>query len=58
MRSHCARALIMTSVATRVKCYAPSEKYLGPNQTPPISKKKKNDLKEDGTLLLLSNHFS
>ena len=32
--------------------YAPSEKYLGPKQSPPISH---NDLKKDGAQLLLSN---
>ena len=31
---------------------APSEKYLGPKQSPPISH---NDLKKDGAQLLLSN---
>ena len=31
--------------------YAPSEKYLGPKQSPPISH---NDLKKDGAQLLLS----
>ena len=32
--------------------YAPSEKYLGPKQSPPISH---NDLKKDGAQLSLSN---
>ena len=33
-------------------CFAPSEKYLSPKQSPPISH---NDLKKDGVQLLLSN---
>ena len=33
--------------------YTPSEKYLGPKQSPPISP---NDLKNDGAQLLLSKY--
>ena len=45
------RWLFWTSVFFFGSC-APSEKYLGPKQSPPISH---NDLKKDGAQLLLSN---
>ena len=50
---HCVKSLVIVLMPRYFffgSC-APSEKYLGPNQSPPISH---NDLKKDGAQLLLS----